>query len=202
MGCFGLNATASISGDHCYYPPPPVVAGQLSGRMMAAASFASLACARSVNSDGLCIVGVVTDVYSSAQAKPQDVKSWPSMSDVIYLSDARIQACCVAAASAGDFRHMQHIRCNSAHRPLLVRPALGMSVNGLVDSSMSSLRCCHSPALAPVRHNKPPNRQPICCSGKHNVEAPQSAPLLDAVLERGNRLQDKPFHVPGHKVRM
>jgi hypothetical protein len=32
------------------------------------------------------------------------------------------------------------------------------------------------------------------------VNATQSAPLLDAVLERGNRLQDKPFHVPGHKV--
>jgi hypothetical protein len=80
-------------------------------------------------------------------------------------------------------------------------------MNRLVGSSMhaahvNSLTCCHSPAATFVRNRKTPNRRSILCSGSQHVEAQQSAPLLDAVLERGNRLQDKPFHVPGHKVRI
>lgn len=48
------------------------------------------------------------------------------------------------------------------------------------------------------------NRRTRCnrtsCLAKHAAYQRQTAPLLHAVLERGNRLQDKPFHVPGHKV--
>eukprot|EP00879_Flechtneria_rotunda_P015733 GHRR01016455.1.p1 GENE.GHRR01016455.1~~GHRR01016455.1.p1 ORF type:complete len:837 (+),score=247.46 GHRR01016455.1:1908-4418(+) len=64
----------------------------------------------------------------------------------------------------------------------------------------SSLRCRH-----PVRQLRILKRAGKCCCcapaavSKAKPLGSLDAPLLDAVIERANRLHDKPFHVPGHK---
>lgn len=68
---------------------------------------------------------------------------------------------------------------------------------------MNCSTCWHSPGCVPVasRNSLSRHKTHKCYASFNQKDAWQSAPLLDAVLERGNRLQDKPFHVPGHKVR-
>lgn len=66
-----------------------------------------------------------------------------------------------------------------------------------------SRRCCCSAATQLPGLVRPVKASKTACSS--SIEESQlldqrSAPLLDAVLQRGDRLDDIPLHVPGHKV--
>jgi hypothetical protein len=39
-----------------------------------------------------------------------------------------------------------------------------------------------------------------CSNSRQPQSEQEAAPVLEAVLARGDRLQETPFHVPGHKV--
>lgn len=55
----------------------------------------------------------------------------------------------------------------------------------------------HARAPACTLRTPSPSAECRCSAGSRQEQA---TPLLDAVLARGGRLQDTPFHVPGHKV--